>query len=387
MMVVPAVTPALIDTRLIGVAALGIVGGVVLLVRGFGGYRTAARIGDIGTSPIGSIALGEVRVSGVVEAAELELVSPIQSAPCVYYRSKITQSTRNNSGTVFEEERSVGFRLRDSTGSLRVFPRGGQWDVPAVFREGTGLMGDTPQGLNFRSGPAIRMPSRPEPTRLEREQMIHDLLTVHVPTTSGLPDEPAASMTLGITNLPGFRSLGVVGSGARDYEEARVAVGDTVTVVGTVLPFADLPDPTGADEDSAIGGPLQATSTDPEIAADLAEARAAGLLAADPRDAWGNAAIPGFGIGQPVSAPELDPAAMPEQLADGDTAAEIARTFDLRPDSLVLAAAHGSPLLIAFGQPSAAEQRGEQRFLVGLGGALLAIASATALAFMLTGRL
>jgi len=88
-----------------------------------------------------------------------------------------------------------------------------------------------------------------------------------------------------------------------------------------------------------------------------------------------------------VTAPELDPSANPEQLASADTVAEIARTFDLRPDSLVLAASEGSPLLIAFGQPSAAEQRGEQRFLVGLGGALLAIASATALAFMLTGRL
>ena len=386
-MLVPAVTPALVDVRLIGVAVLGILGGVLLLVRGFGGYRTAARIGDIGSSSIGTIALGEVRVSGVVEPAALELVSPIQSAPCVYYRSKITQSSRNDSGTVFEEERSVGFRIRDATGSLRIFPRGGRWDVPSVYREGTGLMGDTPPGLNFRSGPAIRMPSRAEPSRLEREQMIHDLLTVHAPATSGLPDQSAASMSMGLTNVLGFRSLGVVGSGPREYDEARIAVGDTVTIVGTVLPFADLPDPTGADEDSAVGGPLQATSADPEIAADLAEARAAGLFAADSRAAWGNAAIPGFGIGQPVTAPELDPSAKPEQLASADTVAEIARTFDLRPDSLVLAASEGLPLLIAFGQPSAAEQRGQRRFLVGLGGAMLAIASATALAFMLTGRL
>ena len=32
---------------------------------------------------------------------------------------------------------------------------------------------------------------------------------------------------------------------------------------------------------------------DPEVAGDLAEARAAGLLAATPEEAWGNAAIPG----------------------------------------------------------------------------------------------
>jgi hypothetical protein len=378
--------PAVIDPRLAGVAMLGIVGGLVLLARGFGGYRTAARIGDIATSPISSIALGEVRVSGVVEAGEVELVSPIQSAPCVYYRSKITQSTRSNSDVLYQEERSVGFRVRDASGSLRVFPRGARWDVPAVFREGTGLMGDLPPGLSVRSGPAIRMPAHAEPTRLEREQMIQDLLTVHVPTTSGLPDD-AGGLSIGLPTALGFGSVGVAGSGSREFEEARVATGDTVTIVGTVLRFADLPDPTGADEDSAIGAPLEATSRDPEIAADLAEARAAGLLAADPATAWGNAAIPGFGIGQPVTAPELDPAATPEALAPPETAAEIARTFDLRPDSLVVAADGGSRLLIAFGGPAIAEQRGERQFLVGLGGALLAIGCAVSLALILSGRL
>ena len=207
-MLVPAVTPALVDVRLIGVAVLGILGGVLLLVRGFGGYRTAARIGDIGSSSIGTIALGEVRVSGVVEPAELELVSPIQSAPCVYYRSKITQSSRNDSGTVFEEERSVGFRIRDATGSLRVFPRGGRWDVPSVYREGTGLMGDTPPGLNFRSGPAIRMPSRAEPSRLEREQMIHDLLTVHAPRRAACPTNPRRACRWGSRTSSAFARSG-----------------------------------------------------------------------------------------------------------------------------------------------------------------------------------
>ena len=43
------------------------------------------------------------------------------------------------------------------------------------------------------------------------------------------------------------------------------------------------------------------------IAANIAEARAAGILLTDPEDAWGNAAIPGFGIGRPTRQPELDP--------------------------------------------------------------------------------
>src|SRR3954454_10199806 len=98
-----------------GLAALGIVLGVWLLLHGFSGYRTAGRIGDLSTSSIASIALGEVRVTGIVEAAELELVSPIQSVPCVYYRSRIEQAARQSSATLFDEERSVGFRIRDET--------------------------------------------------------------------------------------------------------------------------------------------------------------------------------------------------------------------------------------------------------------------------------
>jgi signal transduction histidine kinase len=40
-----------------------------------------------------------------------------------------------------------------------------------------------------------------------------------------------------------------------------------------------------------------------QVAANLAEARQAGILLTDPAAAWGNAAIPGFGIGRPVSEP------------------------------------------------------------------------------------
>jgi hypothetical protein len=388
MMPMAAVTPslAIVDVRLAGIAVLGIAVGVWLLVRGFGGYRTAGRIGDLSTSSIGSIALGEVRVSGVVEAAELELVSPIQSSSCVYYRSRIEQASRNKSSTLFEEERSVGFRIRDATGSLRVFPRGARWDVPDCYHEGTGLMGDTPAGLDFRQGPAVRSPNRDTPTGLERELLVANLLSVHAATSSGLPDQSTASVAMGVPSLLGFGGLALAGGGARDYREARVAPGDAVTIIGTVLPFHDLPDPTGADEDSAVGGPFQA-STDPEIAADLAAARADGRLETDPAEAWGNAAIPGFGIGRPVTAPELDPAARPEPLASPETAAEIARTFDLRPETLILAVTDDSPLLIAYGTPGVAEQRGQDKFLVGLGGALLSIASAIGLAFLLTGRI
>ena len=64
-----------------------------------------------------------------------------------------------------------------------------------------------------------------------------------------------------------------------------------------------------------------------------------------PEEAWGNAAIPGFGIGKPVRAPELDPDAdVPVRWRPSDAAADARARFDIAPDTLVLAASEGSPL-------------------------------------------
>jgi hypothetical protein len=104
-------------------AAGGIVAGLWLLGRGLIEYRATVRVGDTSTSTITSLAAGEVRISGVVEPAEMTLVSLLQSVPCVYYRATIGRG-----GEVspiedgFVEERSCGFRVRDETGSIRVFP-------------------------------------------------------------------------------------------------------------------------------------------------------------------------------------------------------------------------------------------------------------------------
>jgi hypothetical protein len=143
--------------------------------------------------------------------------------------------------------------------------------------------------------------------------------------------------------------------------------------------FGDLPDPVSADTASGTAdapiGP-----DDPAIA----EARAAGLLETDPAKAWGNAAIPGFGIGRPVREPALDPRATPSALATADEQDRYERTFDLTPDSLVLAVDHDAPLIVALGAPSAAVARHEGRYALGLLGAVLAIGSAVVLALMLS---
>jgi len=350
-------TPPL--ASLVALAAGGIAGGLWLLARGLGGYRTATRLADTGTSTIASMAAGEVRVAGVVEAAEVTLVSPLQSEPCVYYRASID---RGDDGADlhpdFEEERAIGFLVRDPSGTVRIFPRGARWDAPVRFDDATGSFGDEPAALRVRVGGATTIA---EP---DREQAIAALLSI----------QPVAGR--GAHPL-----LRAGGSGRRRYREARLAPGDAVTVVGRALPFADLSDPTEAD--IALG--TEVLADDPEVAADLAEARATGQLASDPEDAWGNAAIPGFGIGRPVRAPELDPDADALPLAPAAEAARIERTFHIAPEALVIASAPDVPLLIVHGVPGAAVDRHQDRFVVGLLGAVLAIASAVALAVMLTG--
>jgi hypothetical protein len=339
-------------------AAGGVVVGLGLLARGLIDYRSAVRVGDTSTSTIRSLAAGEVRISGVVEAAEMTLVSLLQSARCVYYRASIGSGGEIapvDSGVV--EERACGFRVRDSTGSIRVFPRGARLDAPVRFDEETGTMGDEPPGLSTRAGGATRV-SEPD-----RATAIADLLQVRDPATVGWPAV--------LRDADQHRS----------YREERLEPGDAVTVVGRALPFSDLSDPVSAD----YGTEADRLDDDPEISADLAAARAAGTLAADAEDAWGNAAIPGFGIGRPVVAAKIDPAANPLPLATPAEAARARSAFEIEPETLVLAASAEVPLLIAYGTPGAVMERSQLRFTIGLLGAVLAIISAMVLAVLIGG--
>jgi hypothetical protein len=353
------------EPSLLALSAAGIAGGLALLWRGFGGFRSAVSIGDTSTSRIASLAAGEVRVTGTVEPAEVTLVSPLQSRECVWYRAQVQPIGPDDGGDKFREERGVGFRVRDSSGTIRIFPRDGRVDAPDRYNERSGSYGEAPPGLDLRQGPTFGAGMAGD-----REAAIAALLTVRRP-------DPTAM--IGGTTIGALQA----GSGRRRYVEARLEPGDVVTVVGTALPFGHLEDADGADlldhwDDPTVG------LEDPTVAAEIAEARAAGRLL-DQGEAWGNAAIPGFGIGRPVTDPELDPGVHEPVLATPTEAASIGRTFDLEPDLLVIAAGPGSALLVAAGSPGEAAARAQGRFMVGLLGALLAIGSAVAGAAMLSG--
>lgn len=346
-----------------GLAAAGVIAGVVVLVRGFAGYRSAGQISGTSVSRIASLAVGEVLVSGVAEPVELTLISPLQSKSCVYYRSRIEESRDDDTRDLFREDRAVGFRIRDASGAVRVFPSGARFDVPTTYDESSSSWTGGPIGYQPRIGSAYA------PVEGDHEARVAALLTVRRPGEAGL---------LGTSGLPLGSS-----QGRRHYTEALIEPGAIVTVLGRVLPFADLDDPVSANlmDSSAVG------ASDPEVAADLAEARAAGLLAASPEEAWGNAAIPGFGIGKPIRAPELDPEADLPPPPDPVLAARAAAAFEIAPDALILATSDEVPMLISLGAPAAAAARAQWQFILGMGGAVFAIASAMALAIVVQGGL
>lgn len=354
---------------LMPLAIIGIGAGLLLLWRGFGAYRTAGRIEGTSTSRIASIAAGEIRITGTVEPAEVALVSALQSTPCVYYRSRISETRGPGDGgrEALDEERAVGFVVRDGTGAIRVFPRGASWDVPWRFDEREDWSGAPPSGLDLRAGSPYAA------ARPDRAAQIAALLTVRDATGSGGGTGGGG----GAWGLGGLVAGVGGGERSRRYREAVIEPGDIVTVLGRAVPFGTLDDPAHADLAAADRLDPQ---VDAEIAATIAAARADGRLAADAETAWGNAAIPGFGIGRPVSRPALDPDAARPVLAGDAEAAETARTFTIEPEALVVVASTEVPLLVAAGPPSVAGERHQDRFLIGLVGATLAIGSAIVLA-------
>lgn len=363
---------------LAAVAIAGVAGGLLLLARGLRAYRRATLVRGIGTSQVESLAAGEVRLVGTVEPGVMTLVSPLQAVPCVYFRAKVTEDRGRTDETILNEERALGFLLRDPTGSIPVFPRGARWDAELRFSGRTGWAGDEPPGLNPNAGPPVRL------SAVDRQAAIADLLTVHPAATAIEPDEVRIlGGELGLGVGTGLGGLDELGSRRRTYEERRVEPGDTVTVIGAALPFRDLVDPAGADHWDPLAG-----LDDPEVAAAIAEARATGILAASPEEAWGNAAIPGFGIGRPTRAPALDPDASAPVLATAEEAAAApARILDIAPDALVVGSAEGVPIAILAGSPGEATERAESRFFLGLAGALLAIGSAILFALVVDGRI
>ena len=202
-------------------------------------------------------------------------------------------------------------------------------------------MGDEPAGLDLRRGGSTQA------SEVDRAVAAAELLRVRDPSE--------------------WTSLARCGDrdGRRSYRETRLEPGDRGDIVGRALPFSDLPDPAGADVGTGTDGPAtirRSLPTSPRRAPPVS-------LADDAAEAWGNAAIPGFGIGRPVTEPAHRPGGRRLPLATPDEVARAHRTFVIAPETLVLRHGGDVPLLIAYGVPGAVVERGQSQLLLGLLGA------------------
>ena len=351
----------------------GLIGGVVLFVRGLAAYRRDRLISSVASSSLDGIAAGEVRVTGVVEPIDQTLVSPLQSKPCVWYRARVDQ-TGEHSRVLLDEEKSQEFRLRNETGEIRVVPRGARWEIGVIYDESTGVTGGEPPGLNRRSGATYASAIHRDPdqmTDLERETAAQALLTVQRPDGSPTQEWQEDAGTWGVN---------ATSRGGRRYREARLEPGQTVTILGQAWPWGEVRDVLLTWKPSS--------NIEVDIAGDLAYARQMGLLADSPEEAWGNAAIPGFGIGTPTAEPELHPdARQPDVPEDPKVHEDALEKYDIPDEELVLSRGLKGGLAIYGGTAQAATQHHDFAFIVGVIGAIMAVLCALALGIILTGTL
>jgi hypothetical protein len=351
----------------------GLVGGILLFVRGLQAYRRDRLISSVATSSLDGIAAGEVRVSGVVEPIDQTLISPLQSKPCVWYRARV-ETTGKNSRVVMDEEKSQEFRIRDETGAIRVVPRGARWEIGAAFDERTSIVGAEPPGLARRAGASYALFQErdvEQMTELERQTAAQALLTVQRPATGGMdPDPPGASDRFGVPFAE---------QGGRRYREARLEPGDTVTILGQAWPWAEV------REVLLAWNP--GDNVEADIAADIAAARRMGLLAASPEEAWGNAAIPGFGIGAPTAQPALDPRAHQPVVPGLDAHEAALEKYHIPDEELVLSRGLRGGMAIYLGTPREATGHHDFAFWVGVAGAVMAVVCTLLLGVIVTGTL
>ncbi|MEA2026917.1 MAG: hypothetical protein U9O18_09515 [Chloroflexota bacterium] len=352
---------------------VGLVGGLVLFVRGLVAYRRDRLISSVATSSLDGIAAGEVRVSGVIEPIEQTLISPLQSKPCVWYRARV-ETTGKNSRVLMNEEKSQEFRIRNETGEIRVVPRGARWEIGTVYDERTSLLGSEPAGLKRRSGAGYASWVDRDPEKMseiEREAAAQALLQVQRPGAN----EPTDDWADDVGGMGAYFS----NQGGRRYREARLEPGQTVTILGQAWPWGEV------HEVLLAWNPSDNVETD--IAGDIAYARQAGTLAASPEEAWGNAAIPGFGIGMPTAQPELDPDVQAPDIPADDVHQEALEKYDIPDEELVLSRGLKGGLAIYAGTPQAATQHHDFAFMVGIIGAVMAVICALALGAIITATL
>jgi hypothetical protein len=121
------VNPGLLREVQLVAAALALIGGLQLLIRGLRSYLRGGNLSSMGTSQIASLSAGLVRVTGTIEAPIT--IQSYYGFPCVYYRAEPRREDGQSDDESDTVERSIEFDVRDDSGRIHVMPHAAQWDV------------------------------------------------------------------------------------------------------------------------------------------------------------------------------------------------------------------------------------------------------------------
>ncbi|MEN8181820.1 MAG: GIDE domain-containing protein [Myxococcota bacterium] len=144
------------DGEVVGWLLGGVVGGLVLLARGFRAWRRLRLVEDTPTARARSMALGRVELFGRAQG-KADLEAPFTGLPCVYYRYRIEKEVRSNRRrswrTVARGDSSAwGFYLEDETGRVLVEPAGAEVDVSHDWNETNPELGPRLQAALAQAG-------------------------------------------------------------------------------------------------------------------------------------------------------------------------------------------------------------------------------------------
>lgn len=130
--------------------------GLVLFVRGLLLYRKSLLVQDTPVIPVRSAAMGTVQIRGAA-MGETTIPSPVSGALCYAYQVKIDrwQEGRNRGWSHYRTDTSdETFYLQDSSGRVRVDPKGAEFDLPEQCRKeipSSGIVSTSPEALQALS--------------------------------------------------------------------------------------------------------------------------------------------------------------------------------------------------------------------------------------------
>lgn len=110
------------------ILALGVVGGIAIFLYGFRLHHRKRLIETTPTSPIRSLAVGLVEITGKAETTGATLNTPFSAMPCVCFFYHVEERQRlgkkNKWVTIAKGQSHQAFAVRDATGAVMIIPVG-----------------------------------------------------------------------------------------------------------------------------------------------------------------------------------------------------------------------------------------------------------------------